>query len=166
MLADLGTIWKRFWDDFRGFWNGKNEKKCGRVCSDSIFGVRNRTSIFGAFWARFWEGLGSILGGFWAPRPKNRHSGAVRKRGRKTRRKKSKNIQFSAEGRRNGGSRWESSSREPMTPTRPAPRRRATGGGGSHSPSGLTAAAPGVFVAGRLRTAGQALACKGFLAGV
>ena len=54
----------RFRDDFGGPWICKNEQKCGSVCSKSFFGVRNIRSISGAFWARFWEGLGSILGGF------------------------------------------------------------------------------------------------------
>ena len=57
-------IWRRFWDDFRGARRGKNEQKCGRVCSDSLFSVRNIRSISDAFSAGFWEGLGSILGGF------------------------------------------------------------------------------------------------------
>ena len=43
----------------------KNEEKCGSVCSDSLFGVRNLTSNLGAFWTGFWEGLGSVLAGFW-----------------------------------------------------------------------------------------------------
>ena len=56
----------RFPDDFEVSGNSKNEQKCGSVCSKSLFGVRNITSDFGAFWAGFWEGLGSILGGFWS----------------------------------------------------------------------------------------------------
>ena len=56
----------RFPDDFEAFGNSKNEQKCGRVCSDSIFGFRNITSDFDSFSAGFWSGLGSVLGGFWS----------------------------------------------------------------------------------------------------
>ena len=70
-------IFRRFWDDFRGAWISKNEQKCGSVCSDSLFRVRNIRSISDASWARFWEGLGSILGGFSVPRAKKWRSRAV-----------------------------------------------------------------------------------------
>ena len=153
----------RFRDDFGGPWICKNEQKCGSVCSKSLFDVRNIRSISGAFWARFWEGLGSILGGCGASRAKNRRSRAVCKRRRKRRRKKSKKSVGrgrSGRGRRNGGSRWETTSREPMSLTRPAPRRQATGGGGSHSPSGLTTAAPGDLPFYRGRVGGMAGACE------
>ena len=55
----------------------KNGQKSGSVCSDSLCRVRNIRSISDAFWARFWEGLGSILGGFSVPRAKKWRSRAV-----------------------------------------------------------------------------------------
>ena len=55
----------RFWDHFHGTWRSKNEQKCGRVCSDSLFSVRNLTSNLEAFWTAFWEGLGAVLAGLW-----------------------------------------------------------------------------------------------------
>ena len=55
----------RFEADLDVFGMSKNEEKCGSVCSDSFFGVRNLTSNLGAFWTGFWEGLGSVLAGFW-----------------------------------------------------------------------------------------------------
>ena len=55
----------RFQADLGVFGMSKNEEKCGSVCSDSLFGVRNLTSILGAFWAGFCEGLGSVLARFW-----------------------------------------------------------------------------------------------------
>ena len=67
---------RRFWDDFCSARKAKNEPKCGSVCSDSLFRVRNIRSISDASWARFWEGLGSILGGFSVPRAKKRRSRA------------------------------------------------------------------------------------------
>ena len=71
--ADLETILKRF--SRRA--EKQNEQKCGRVCSDSLFSVRNIRSISDAFSAGFWEGLGSILGGFSVPRAKKWRSKAV-----------------------------------------------------------------------------------------
>ena len=56
----------RFRDDFCSVRQAKNEQKCGSVCSDSIFCVRNIRSIFATFLAGFSDGLGSILGGFWS----------------------------------------------------------------------------------------------------
>ena len=63
-------IFRRSWDDFRDAWTGKNEQKCGSVCSKSLFSVLNIRSISDAFWDPFWEGLGSILRGFSAPSAK------------------------------------------------------------------------------------------------
>ena len=62
---NFATIFDRIHADFDVFGMSKNEKKCGSVCSDSFFGVRNLTSNLAAFWAGFWEGLGSVLAGFW-----------------------------------------------------------------------------------------------------
>ena len=77
---------RRFWDHFRGAWRGKNEQKCGTVCSDSLFSVRNIRSISDAFSIGFWEGLGSILGGFSVPRTKKWRSRALWKGWRKRKR--------------------------------------------------------------------------------
>ena len=71
---------RRFRDDFCSARKAKNEQKCGSVCSKSLFSVLNIRSISDAFWARFWEGLGSILGGFSVPRPNKWRSRAVWKR--------------------------------------------------------------------------------------
>ena len=63
--------------DFLGAWRGKNEQKCGSVCSDSLFSLRNIRSILDTFSTGFWEGLGSILGGFSVSRAKKWASGAI-----------------------------------------------------------------------------------------
>ena len=46
------------------FGMSKNEEKCGRVCSDSIFSVRNIIWISDGFPTKFWKVLGAILEGF------------------------------------------------------------------------------------------------------
>ncbi len=68
---------RRFRDDFFSARKAKNEQKCGSVCSKSLFSVRNIRSISDAFSVGFWEGLGSILGGFSVSRAKKWASRAV-----------------------------------------------------------------------------------------
>ena len=63
---NFAAIFDRIHADFGVFGMSKNEEKCGRVCSDSIFSVRNIQSNFDAFWVGFGQGLGCILGGFWS----------------------------------------------------------------------------------------------------
>ena len=52
----------RFWDDVGGFWIGKNEEKCGRVCLFLSFGAFKMgdgfESILEASGASFSEFLG------------------------------------------------------------------------------------------------------------
>ena len=77
---------RRFRDDFCSARKAKNEQKCGSVCSKSLFSVLNIRSISDAFWVPFWEGLGSILRGFSAPRAKKCRSRANSKGSQKTKR--------------------------------------------------------------------------------
>ena len=81
-------IRRRFWYDFRCAGKGKNEQKCGRVCSKSISSLCKITSNSGPFWARFWELLGSILGGFWVQKRAKRGSESMTKKRRKRDRQK------------------------------------------------------------------------------
>ena len=67
---------RRFRDDFCSARKAKNEQKCGSVCSKSLFSVLNIRSISDAFWAPFWEVLGSILRGFSVPSAKKCRSRA------------------------------------------------------------------------------------------
>ena len=67
----------RFREDFCDARKGKNEQKCGSVCSDSFFSLRNIRSILDTFSTGFWEGLGSILGSSSVPRAKKWLSRAV-----------------------------------------------------------------------------------------
>ena len=62
---NFAPFFDRIQADLGVFGMSKNEEKCGSVCSDSLFGVRNLTSNLGVFWAGFWKGLGSVLAGFW-----------------------------------------------------------------------------------------------------
>ena len=62
---NFAAIFDRIHADLGVFGMSKNEEKCGSVCSDSLFGVRNLTSNLAAFWNGFWEDLGSVLAGFW-----------------------------------------------------------------------------------------------------
>ena len=62
---NFAAIFNRIHADLGVFGMSKNEEKCGSVCSDSLFSVCNLTSNLGAFWNGFWEGLGSVLAGFW-----------------------------------------------------------------------------------------------------
>ena len=54
----LNAFWHRFWDDFRGPRNVKNEEKRGRVALFLLFGVCKIRCRFGA--VLDWSG-----GGFW-----------------------------------------------------------------------------------------------------
>ena len=59
----LKAFWHRFWDDFRGPGNVKNEQKRGRVALFLIFGVCKIRCRFGAVlggsWRGFWEHFGA-----------------------------------------------------------------------------------------------------------
>ena len=71
---------RRIRDNFCSARKAKNEQKCGSVCSKSLFSVLNIRSISDAFWARFWEGLGSQVGAKLAPnRFKNGSSNQCKK---------------------------------------------------------------------------------------
>ena len=61
----LKAILHRFWDDFRGPGNVKNEQKRGRVVLFLIFGGCNIRRHFGAVLEGFGQGFWELFGRFW-----------------------------------------------------------------------------------------------------
>ena len=55
----------RFWDDFQGSGNVKNEQKRGRVALFLIFGGCNIRRRFGAVLEGSWGGFWELFGRFW-----------------------------------------------------------------------------------------------------
>ena len=55
----------RFWTDFRGLGNVKNEQKRWRVALFLSFGVCNIRRCFGAVLGGSWEGFWKLFGRFW-----------------------------------------------------------------------------------------------------
>ena len=61
----LQAFLHRFWDDFRGSGNVKNEQKCGRVALFLIFGCCNIRRRFGAVLEGSGAGFWELFGRFW-----------------------------------------------------------------------------------------------------
>ena len=61
----LKAFWHRFWDDFRGLGNVKNEQKRGRVALFLIFGVCNIRRCFGPVLGGSGGGFSELFGRFW-----------------------------------------------------------------------------------------------------